>query len=64
MELSKQKLQFIADEVIQRNAFNLQSFNLGSSDCKEGIYNSNVCTSCFSQDLYDLGWLCYFNTLK
>lgn len=65
MDLSKKDLQFIADEVVKRNAFNLRSFNLGSEDCKQGVYNSNVREySCFSQALYDLGWLCYFNTLK
>ena len=65
MELSKKNLHFIADEVIKRNAFNLRAFNLCSEDCKNGVYNSNVRVySCFSQELYDLGWLCYFSTLK
>lgn len=65
MEICQKNLQFIADEVISRNQFNLRSFNLGSTDCKHGIYRSNICEySSFSQELYDLGWLCYFNTLK
>lgn len=66
MELSKKNLQFIADDVIKRNAINISAFNLGSEDCKNGVYNSNVCATniCFSQELYDLGWFCYFNILK
>ena len=65
MDLSKKDLQFIADEVIKRNTFNLRAFNLGSEDCKDGLYNANVRVySSYSQELYDLGWLCYFNTLK
>lgn len=65
MELSKKDLQFIADEVIKRRAFHLRAFNLGSEDCKNGVYNSNVCVQYrVLQAFYDLGWLCYFNTLK
>lgn len=64
MEPSKNDLQFIADEVIKRNPFNLHVFNLGLEDCKKGVYNSDVRVySCLLQELYDLGWLCYFNTL-
>ena len=65
MELSKKDLQFIADDIKKRNAFNFTSYTLGIEDCKHGIYNKNLRVySCFMQEFYDLGWLSYFNTLK
>mgnify|MGYP007053815777 CR=1 FL=1 len=65
MLINKKDLQFIADGVLKRNAFNLRSFNLGIDDCKNGVYNANIKVySCFSQEFYDLGWLSYFFTLN
>lgn len=63
MDIYQKNLQIIADEIQKRNEFNLRSFNLGVSDCKIGIYNASIeSTSCFSRELYDMGWLSFFNS--
>ena len=63
MTIFRETLQVIADDVAKRNQFNLRSFRQGVADCKIGRYDMSLLEpSCFSRELYDLGWLSYFHS--
>lgn len=63
MTIFQETLQIIADDVVKRNQFNIRSFCQGVADCKKGKYDMALAdTSCFSRELYDIGWLFYFRS--